>query len=816
MATFTEHLRSRGVDGLVELLDRRRDLSAPPPASVRALAARAGTRASLDTALATADAGVLATLNAVLALAPTTADAICAALGGDATGWLADAQAAALVWPDDDGLRPAPGLADVLGPYPAGLGPSLTQTLARRSSDALAELAGMLGTSTDGLTRHLADPGTVNGLLESAPPGAHAVLDALAWGPPVGRAPRPDGAGHTAVTWLLRRGLLAVGDPQHVLLPREVALALRGGRVVPAPPIPPAPTPTPVDDRAVAGEAAHHALEAVRLMALVVEDWGHRPVPSLRAGGLGARELKRLAGILEVEPHAAALIVEVAGTARLVADDGAEQPSFCPTSIADDWTALDVTQRWADLARAWLMAERAPWLVGTRDETGVLRGALDPAHRRMWVPRLRAAVLGTLAGATGRLEVADVLALLAWRAPRSVPTEHAVRAVLDEAALLGLTGAGALAEHARALVHGWDGTEPPIAVGPGGVDLAAAALARSLPPPVDEVLLGGDLTGIVPGRPTDALAALLARTAQVESRGAGLTVRFTEASIRGALDTAGAQEILAALTAHARGGVPQPLAYLITDAARRHGQVRAGAAGAYLRGDPASLAALADAPALRGLGLRTLAPGVLVALVTPVALVEAVRNAGLPAVLEDADGLVVRTGRSRHRVRVRHRPLPTAEPGLVRHRLERVARDLLAEGEPHAQVIDGAARGDQPRDQTGDAARTGTDPGALAASGTPEPAETLAVLREAAAGGGEVWLEIAGPDGPTSRRVQVLHVDGGRVRVLDRQREAELVVATHRIVAAEPVGAPTAGDPDADNPSDVPTEPQQGDRWTGR
>jgi hypothetical protein len=439
----------------------------------------------------------------------------------------------------------------------------------------------------------------------------------------------------------------------------------------------------------------------------------------------------------------------------------------------------------------------------------------------MWVPRLRAAVLGALAGVSGRLEVTDVLALLAWQAPRSVPTEHAVRAVLDEAALLGLTGAGALAAHARTLVAGWDGTEPPTALGPGGVDLAATALAESLPPPVDEVLLGGDLTGIVPGRPTDALAALLARTAQVESRGAGLTVRFTEASVRGALDTAGAEEILAALTAHARGGMPQPLAYLITDAARRHGQVRAGAAGAYLRGEPATLAVLADAPALRGLGLRTLAPGVLIALVPPVTLVEAVRAAGLPAVLEDADGLVVRTGRARHRVHLRHRPLPTADPGLVRRRLERVVGDLLAEGGTRAQATDGAP----PRDRASAmVVRPDGGSGATASPGTPEPAETLAVLREAAAGGGEIWLEIAGPDGPTRRRVRVLHVDGGRVRVLDRQREAELVVATHRVVAAEPVAAPTPEDPTYDVPNDfpndvpndVPTEPQQGDRWTGR
>ncbi|MCB2177284.1 MAG: helicase-associated domain-containing protein [Actinomycetales bacterium] len=786
MATFTEHLRAMGAEGVAEVLHRRRDLAAPPPASARALAARASTRPSLDRALARVDAGVLATIEAVLVLpGPVTGDAVSQALGGRADAWLDTARDWALVWDDEAGLHAAPGLAELLGPHPAGLGPSLAETLARRSPEALAELAAELGCATDALAARLGEPETVSGLLDRAPAGARAVLEALAPGPPVGRTPGPGSPGTGAVGWLLRHGLLAVGDPQHVVLPREVALALRGGRLRPQPPEPPAAEATPIDPRVVAGEVTGHALEAVRLVGTLVEMWGAEPAPVLRSGGLGARELKRVAGALEVTVAEAAVVVEVAGAARLVTDDGEATPSFCPTTIADEWAQDDAARRWVELARAWLTAERAPWLVGTRDEAGALRGALDPAHRRPWVPRLRAAVLGVLAGADGRVDAEQVHAVLQWRAPRSAPTEHAVRAVLAEAALLGLTGAGALGEPARALLAGWadpDAAEPtPGGVTPEAAERAAAALDAALPAPVDEVLLGGDLTGVVPGRPTEALAALLADTAQVESRGAGLTVRFTEASVRTALDTRSGEEILAELAAHARSGVPQPLAYLVTDAARRHGQVRVGAAGAYLRGEPAALAALAGEPALRGLGLRTLAPGVLVTSAPPAALVGALRAAGLAAVIEDADGTVVHTERPRNRVRLRHRPPAAPDPELTRRRLLRVATDLLGVG-TQADARDGAADRETDRD--------GTD-------GTPEPSETLAVLRAAVATGSEVWLEVATPGGPSRRRVKPLRVDAGRVRVLDAERAAELTVAVHRIADARPVEAPATTEREA-------------------
>lgn len=798
MSTYVEHLRALGPEELGEVLERRPDLAAPPPATLRALAARAATRASLERALAGVDAGVLAVCDAVLVLpAPVAAGALAPALGVDAahaSAWLAGAHGHGLVWGDDDAVHAAPGLADVLGPYPAGLGPALAVTLLRRATDALEALGHaldeVLGDAPTGpvngpatgpaaetspaarLADRLAAPGAVDALLAAAPAGAAAVLDALAWGPPVGRSPGAGSPAHAAVTWLLRHGLLGLADPQHVVLPREVALVRRGGLVVAHPPVPPTPTVLAVPAAAVEGEAGTRALEAVRLVGELVAAWGADPVPPLRAGGLGVRELRRAATLLGVDVPTVALLAEVAEAARLVAQDGDD--AFTATTAVEEWAEEPVTVRWAALAHAWLGTDRPAWLVGSRGEGNEPRAALDPAARRSALPRLRLAVLEVLARAGGRLTPQDVLADLRWRTPRAAPAQDAVRAVLAEAALLGLTGGGVLTAAGRAL----------LASGPDG---AAAALDATLPPPVDDVLLGGDLTGVVPGRPTDALAALLADAAVVESRGAGLTVRFTDASVRAALDTRSAEDLLAALEAHSRTGVPQPLAYLVADAARRHGQVRAGVASCYLRGEPAALAGLADQPRLRALGLRLLAPGVLVATAPPDVVLPALRAADVPVVLEDAAGGVLRPTAATHRVRAR-RPLPPPDPALAARRAHRVAADLLA-GHASAEAATSPVQGtaDEGRD---DAHRTG----APAPEGAPtgpedgvDPVEALAVLRDAAARGTDVWLEVAGPGGLTRRRVRPLRVADGRVRVLDAERAAELTVAVHRIAGAQDV-----------------------------
>ncbi|MBW0256055.1 hypothetical protein J5O08_18515, partial [Cellulomonas sp. PS-H5] len=112
-----------------------------------------------------------------------------------------------------------------------------------------------------------------------------------------------------------------------------------------------------------------------------------------------------------------------------------------------------------------------------------------------------------------------------------------------------------------------------------------------------------------------------------------------------------------------------------------------------------------------------------------------------------------------------------------------------------------AARADRPA--------TGTRGGPRPSAGTADPAEALGLLREAAAGHTEVWLEVVGSRGALERRrVLPVRVDGGRVRVVDTARDAEIVVAAHRVAAVTPVDA-AGTEPAADD--DAAADPRRTD-----
>lgn len=792
MVTFSDWLRARSDAQLVALLSRRADLASPSPSTLLSLAARATSRASLLRGAAALDAAHLTVLESVAVLdalgEEVTAERVAAAIDAPVLDLLEDLTTLALLWhPTPGTYRPAPGIEDTLDAYPAGLGPAL------RPQDTRPDVA----------------------LLDSpdAPAGARAILTALQWGPPVGRIPSsPDSPTYVPTRWLLDHGFLRQVDAHHVTLPREVALDLRSGRTHQGlPPAPELPAPA-LSQETVDAEAARAAQEIVRAVAQVISLWQTTPAPALRSGGLGVRELRRLAQQLDVDEPVAAFVVELALMAGLITDDGGDPAAFAPTEVADEWLATDLPARWATLVAAWFASARAPWLVGTRDDRGALRSALEPELHRVWVPRLRSQVLRVAAQAPlAAVDAESVVAVLAWRAPRSVPPQTAVAALLGEAALLGVTGAGALAGAGALLA-----AAPPLTVLDEDARLALAeSLERTLPEAVDEVLLQGDLTGIVPGRPTPALETLLTDAAEVESRGGAVTVRFTAASVIRALDAGrSAEDLLADLARHSRSGVPQPLDYLVHDAARRHGQVRLGVAASYIRvDDPVLLAGLVEDPALSALGLFRLAPTVLASTAPASQLLLALRERGLAPAMEDAAGKVVHSDRLSPRVRLAGRrsrrtsDRSRAVDGSPEHggggalrtdRLQalvtrlreqsRLTQERRAQGASPGGEVTG--RGAPASGTHGGQGGTGTasTAGLLGGTGTSDPLVALGLLREAAADGHEVWLEVAGPTGAlTRRRVRPLRIDAGRLRAVDVAREAELTVAVHRIAGVERV-----------------------------
>ncbi len=785
-ATFSEAFSARDDDDLVAVLLRRPDLATPPPTSLLAMAARASSRSSLERALTSVTSLQLSALEALVVLDGSIErvdDLLHALCAGEATGEdrtrirdaIADLEQLALAWsPTPAGpLRPSPGLAEILGPFPAGLGPA-TPPAQRTTAWS---------------------PADVDAALMNAPAGARAILDALTWGPPVGIIPRTDATGAQATSWLVDQGLLRRSDERHVVLPREVGLVLRAGRthrdVRTTAPVPAAPTRR---TEIVDAEAGRAGLEAVRMVARLVASWEDAPPAVLRSGGLGVRDLRRLADDMETNDKTAAVVVEIAAAAGLIADDGGTPAAFRPTQEAPDWLTAGIAQRWALLARAWWTTRRMPWLVGSRDERGLLRAPLEPDLARPWVPRLRTAALGVLADQGSALSVEQVLEVLAWHKPRAVPPAQAVAGLFAEAAWLGVTGAGALSGPGRVLTTGAPGLD--------------SAFDGVLPQEVAELLIQGDLTGIVPGRPSRTLEGLLESCAEVESRGAATTVRFSAASIGRAIDQGQSVEgLLAELTRYSRTPIPQPLDYLVRDAGRRHGQLRAGAAMGYLRAeDPAVLAELVTRAELRPLGLTLLAPTVAVAEAPAAELHAALHELGIGSVIEGPDGRTVpltSAGERRERGRPPLRaPSPaddaTVAPDIRRRQFGTLVTDLrrraaepplVARTPPASNPV---AAADQPAvmgpptASTSAPASAGVD--ALPPTTTPQQAGTsdpvaaLGLLREAMADNAMVWVELVGPDGvPVRRHVRPLRVDAGRLRALDPARDAELTVAVHRI-----------------------------------
>ncbi|WNF01612.1 helicase C-terminal domain-containing protein [Streptomyces luomodiensis] len=868
-------MRTRPDDALAALLRARPDLLSPVPNDLTQLATRAGTRASVVRAVERLDRFALQTAEA-LAIAPDpcpyetlrdllTGDADATGADGPGAGPDAGERAAivaelpravatlrdqALVWGGDDRLRLVRTARELLAPSPTspsptGLGPTVQEATSGMSPGRLQELLAGAGlppthdpvTAVAALTGLFQDRARMAALLDGAPAAATTVLAKLTWGPPYGEAsvssPTPP------VGWLLDRGLLLPSGPRNVVLPREVALHLRGGRAhrAPEPLAPPLSPVTERDPQAVDNAAAGQAFTAPATVEELLGHWESAGPPVLRAGGLSVRDLKRTAVALDVSEPVAAFWIELAYAAGLVASDGETDERYAPTPAYDDWLRLPAEERWARLAAAWLPATRTAGLVGGRDGRGRTLAALGPDLDRSPAPEVRRRVLELLAtlppGAAPTPEV--LLTRLRWERPvghrgapapgTASPTGAAVGAsptgagtstaedlrsrlarwTVAEAEMLGITGRGALSSHGRALLERHP--DEPSAGGDAAAAHAASLLAPLLPEPLDHVLLQADLTAVAPGPLERPLAETLGVLADVESKGGATVYRFTPESVRRALDAGRtADDVHTFLAAHSRTPVPQPLAYLVDDVARKHGRLRIGAASAYLRCDDDALLAeiLADRRSA-GLRLRRLAPTVLAAEAPPDMLLEGLRAMGYAPAAESAEGDVLVTRPEAQRTPPRTPPVPVPEgppvpnAALLGAAVRAIRAGDLAATAPHKPVAgSGAGPGSEAGAGTGAGAEAGSGSGAGAGSGSgagsaaagdrlprTTSADTLATMQAAALTGSNVWIGYVNADGAASQRVIApVRVEGGFVTAYDHTADEVRTYPLHRITGA--------------------------------
>ncbi|WP_406705043.1 helicase C-terminal domain-containing protein [Streptomyces albidoflavus] len=473
--SLAQALRERDDASLGALLRSRPDLLHPVPTDVTQLATRAGTRASVLRALEHLDRFALQAAEA-LAVAPDPAsyqELLDLLAGDDGDEEVAGALPAtvallrerALVWGGEDRLRLVRTARELLAPSashssPTGLGPSVAEATSGMSPgriQAILTAAGLPHThdtvsAVAALSALFADRERVAELLEGAPEASREVLTRLVWGPPYGQV-TAEPAAH--LRWLLDRGLLLPTTPGTVVLPREAALSLRGGRAhrVPEPTRPRVAVAAERKPQVVDAAAGGQALAALDTVEELLRSWDEGGPAVLRAGGLSIRDLKRTATVLEVPEPVAAFWVELAYAAGLIASDGGyveehherhdrpdadaegyedeetrdartrrrsgEAEHYAPTPEYDAWRDLPPAERWAWLLEAWLPGTRAPGLIGGRDGRDRTLSALGPGLDRSPAPEVRRRVLELMAGLEpGQApDPATLLERLRWERP---------------------------------------------------------------------------------------------------------------------------------------------------------------------------------------------------------------------------------------------------------------------------------------------------------------------------------------------------------------------------------------------------------------
>ena len=611
MRSFSDYLRSVDDAALLDLFTARPDLVTPVPPDIASLAVRACSAPSLARAIDSLNQWRFQVLEAAASLnEPFLEKSVIALTDKEAKAALEHLVRVGLVYPSDDGMRLPTQLRDVIGTEPAGLGPA-----------SMAKLK-------------LSD-------LDAAPADAKKVLERLVWGPPRGSVGDIKNPG-PGVNWLLEKKFLVPLDQRTVILPREVAIALRGGKIHKERFIKqPSLSGAKRNEQQVNLAAIANVSTVLRWVEELLNFWADEPADALRAGGLGVRDLKIISTHLGVDESCTAFVAELAYLASLISIDADDR--ILPSNKFDIWLMQTPADRWQMLASQWLITSRVSGLVGRVEAKNV--AALGPELDRVNAARVRALTLELLRENQGVApEWNSFKEVLSWRAPvrrNSSLQDELAEWTLREAEWLGITGQGALSKFGAQFLAGDD----------------LSSINEDLPKTVDHILIQSDNTAIAPGPLEHEISQALAMMAEIESRGGATVYRFTESTIRRALDHGKTgDEIKTFLVKTSKTPMPQPLEYLIADVAKKHGKLRVGNTSSFIRcEDTALISQIMNDRKLEILALRRIAPEVVICDMDATDAMRLLRECGYLPAGESANGMIL-TGPRSNRSLTKPRP----------------------------------------------------------------------------------------------------------------------------------------------------------------
>ncbi|WP_394769464.1 helicase-associated domain-containing protein [Lacisediminihabitans sp.] len=365
-----------------------------------------------------------------------------------------------------------------------------------------------------------------------------------------------------------------------------------------------------VDRRFIDRLGAERAFAATTAITELLVEIERDPARELAKGGVALPDSKRLANAMSVDLESVANLLAVADRAELVAR---ETGSWMITEAGASWLLESSGARWAVLAGAWF--GHLP---------GDIRTLLGERTHAVWGQGLRGYV--------------------DWLYPAGGDwMDERITVYTRDAELLGITA-----------------NQAP--TGPGslllgdGLDDAATAMAALLPAEVEQVYLQHDLSVVAPGPLTPRVDARLRSIADAESRALASSYRVSTSSVNRAMASGEtAESILDFLRSISLTGIPQPLDYLVGEAAARYGLVRVGVVDApgtearsYLRSDDEHLlGTIMVDQNLSALGLIRLDAGRLESRFSRDVVFWSLSDARYPIAAEDGAGEIIALRRQR-------------------------------------------------------------------------------------------------------------------------------------------------------------------------
>ena len=560
------------------------------------------------------------------------------------------------------------------------------------------------------------------------------------------------------------------------------------------------PALTPIPESVARNAQAAAAGAAGGTVAAAVRAIEADPPSQLMSGGVGKRDVQRLASALELEYAQTIFVLELCGALNLVGVGSSSiDPVWLPTSEYDLLKRTDRGNLHAALVRAWLhMGEDITHIATGHtprgDRVHPLGSVVKPTTANPYgghpsaLPPVRSArfrLLRTLlspevplpqpssgtttdtstdqkTAETPSIRLTDLTAVLQWRYPL-VPAfnRETLAQMLSEAEFLGLVATPLtapdsygltplgreLAEHLSASLPA--AAQPLDYAGSAATVPAdfAETISELLPDYAESVVIQSDLTAVATGPVHPDLAQRLDSLADIETRGQGTVYRFTEKSIERALHAGLSRtDIVDTLRECSSTGVPQPLEFLIDGVASRLNRVQvASARGAVIVDDPDELDALLADPLLIPAQLTRVAPTVALAGISSDRLRVLLEGAGTSTLTE----------------------APTTQP-------QRAPKQTApAVTRRTARIADA----DLDRYITGVRSSTETADG--------DPASTSGILRSAIDRAQSVNVTLARADGSsTTITLTPTAITGGRVRGI--RNGSEIAASLSRIISVTP------------------------------